>query len=223
MSIILETQNLRKSYDNQLIIKGIDFQLEKGSFAALLGSSGSGKSTFLHLLASMDRADEGEIILDGKKYSSMSSKELAKVRNKEIGFVFQFHHLLTDFTLLENITLPALIAGTRETEARQYAKELMQIMGIENLSNRKPQEVSGGQQQRAAIARALINRPKVLLADEPSGNLDQDNTDIVQNLFRTINQNMGQSIVMATHDQKLAESSDLVYLLENGVIKDVSK
>ncbi len=213
---LLSTQNLKKSYDNNTILKGIDFELKKGEFVSLLGASGSGKSTFLHMLASMDEPDEGNITLNGKKYSDLTKKDFAKLRNQEVGFVFQFHHLLPDFTVMENIILPALIAKKGHDEAKAYAQELISFMGISDLEDRRPQQISGGEQQRAAIARALINKPVLVLADEPSGNLDSDNTQIVQELFSKINKELDQAIIMATHNEELAQSADRIIRIENG-------
>ncbi len=218
---LLVTQNLKKSYNQNAILRGINFTMNSGEFFSLLGSSGSGKSTFLHLLASMDSPDEGEIFLNEKRYSALSNTELSKLRNHDVGFVFQFHHLLPDFTLLENIILPALIANTVREEAIAFGEELMDFMGILNLRDRKPQEVSGGEQQRAAIARALINRPLVILADEPTGNLDNENTALVQRLFVQINRVYDQSIIMATHDEELADIAHKTLRIKNGILENV--
>ncbi len=217
---LLQTQNIKKSYNQNLILRGIDFSLEKGEFVSLVGSSGSGKSTFLHLLASMDTPDLGEINLNQKVYSKLSNKQLAQLRNEDVGFVFQFHHLLPDFSLIENITLPAYIEGQDQKSALRFAEELMDFMGILALSERKPQEVSGGEQQRAAIARALINKPLIILADEPTGNLDTENTQLVQQLFVQINERYDQSIIMATHDEELAQIAHTTLRIKNGLIEN---
>ncbi len=218
---LLESHNLKKSYNQNIILRGINFSIDKGEFVSLLGSSGSGKSTFLHLLASIDSPDEGTISLNGKKYSELNNSQLSKLRNQDIGFVFQFHHLLSDFTLIENISLPGFIEGRSRSEVTSFAEELMDFMGIAHLRDRKPQEASGGEQQRAAVARALINRPLVVLADEPTGNLDNENTALIQELFIQINKVYNQSIIMATHDQQLAQIADRTLKIQNGLLEDV--
>ncbi len=221
MSKVLRCLNLKKNYGNNLIIKGIDFQMDSGDFVSLVGASGSGKSTFLHLLASLEQMDAGEIYLEEKAYSSMKPHQKAKMRNLKIGFVYQFHHLLPDFTLLENIILPGAIAARSTQDLKKDALELMAYMGIESLENRKPQEVSGGELQRASIARALINKPSILLADEPTGNLDEENTATVQSLFELINAELGQSILMATHDMNLSQIAAKRYKMVEGLIQEL--
>ncbi len=221
MSTLLRCENLEKTYGNNLIIKGIDFQMQNGEFVSLVGASGSGKSTFLHLLASLEKMDSGEIYLEAMPYSQMNTKNKAKMRNEKIGFVYQFHHLLPDFSLLENIMLPGAIKGQNTKEIKDHALELMNYMGIQDLQDRKPQQVSGGELQRASIARALINKPKLLLADEPTGNLDEENTYIVQSLFEKINKEKEPTNHMATHDKELSNIAQKRYKMTEGKIQEI--
>ncbi|MEM2459085.1 MAG: ABC transporter ATP-binding protein, partial [Candidatus Bathyarchaeia archaeon] len=193
----------------------------EGEFLAVLGPSGSGKSTLLHLIGCLDRPDEGEIILDGKNVLRLSDDELAELRLKRIGFIFQFFNLLPRLTALENVELPLMLARVPEREAREKAKKLLELVGLGGRLNHRPSELSGGEQQRVAIARALVNDPKLVLADEPTGNLDTKSGWDIVNLMRKLNEEMNQTFIVVTHDQKVAEVADRIIYLRDGLVEGI--
>jgi lipoprotein-releasing system ATP-binding protein len=217
---ILTAENISKSFhdgDNNLeILKCLDFYLEPGEKVAILGSSGSGKSTLLHILAGLDQPSAGRVKLDDKNLSHLSENKLAKIRNKSLGFIYQFHHLLPEFTAIENIAMPLLIAGKEFEEAFSIATKYLKDVDLENRANHKPAQLSGGERQRVAIARALVNNPKCVLADEPTGNLDEKNAQNVFELLLELNKKYKTSMVLVTHDKLLAEKLDKVYMLNHG-------
>jgi lipoprotein-releasing system ATP-binding protein len=205
---MIKAANIHYSYKKLKVLKGVDLHIKKGEFVSIVGASGAGKTTLLHLLGTLEKTDSGEIVVDGKSVSNLSEKELAIFRNKEIGFVFQFHNLLAEFSALENVCLPAFIAGKSKKEAAEKATEILKTLGLENRLNHKPSELSGGEQQRVAVARALINSPSVILADEPSGNLDSKNAMDLHQLLLNLNQEKGQTIVIVTHNNELANMAN---------------
>jgi len=205
---MIKATNIHYSYKKLKVLKGVDLHIKKGEFVSIVGASGAGKTTLLHLLGTLEKTDSGEIVVDGKSVSNLSEKELAIFRNKEIGFVFQFHNLLAEFSALENVCLPAFIAGISKKEAAEKATEILKTLGLENRLNHKPSELSGGEQQRVAVARALINSPSVILADEPSGNLDSKNAMDLHQLLLNLNQEKGQTIVIVTHNNELANMAN---------------
>ncbi len=220
---MIECINIKKSYPQLQVLKGIDLFVEKGRIISILGASGAGKSTLLHIIGTLDKADSGEIIIDGVNYSKKSPKELALFRNKELGFIFQFHHLLPEFTALENVCIPGYIAGRKENEVIQNAKILLSKLGMEPRLDQKPGQLSGGEQQRVALARALINNPKILLADEPTGNLDHENAAHVLNLILTLRHELNMTIVIVTHDPNIASRTDISYTMQDGRITNTVK
>lgn len=202
-SMIL-ARNIIKSFGTVNVLKGIDLEVKKLEIVSIVGASGAGKTTLLQILGTLNKPDTGEIVIDGTEVGRLRDRDLARFRNRTIGFVFQFHHLLPEFTALENVCIPAFIAGTHRGEAIRKATEILSFFGLEHRLNHKPSELSGGEQQRVAIARALINNPSVILADEPSGNLDSKNKKELHELFLTLPERFGQTLVIATHDQELA-------------------
>jgi putative ABC transport system ATP-binding protein len=227
MTAILEVREVKKSYrmGNILIpaLRGVSFDLEKGEFLTIFGPSGSGKSTLLHLIGCLDRPDEGEILIDGSNILKLGDDKLAELRLTRIGFVFQFFNLLPRLTALRNIELPLTIAGVSEKEVLDRAKEMLKLVGLEGRMNHKPSELSGGEQQRVAIARALINNPKIVLADEPTGNLDTKiGWEIVQ-LMKKLNKEKGQTFVVVTHDPHIAEAADRIIHLKDGSIEVIKE
>jgi lipoprotein-releasing system ATP-binding protein len=220
---MIECINIKKSYPHLQVLKGIDLLVEKGQLISILGASGAGKSTLLHIIGTLDKADSGEIIIDGVNYSKKSPKELALFRNKELGFIFQFHHLLPEFTALENVCIPGYIAGRKELEVIQNAKMLLSKLGMEPRLDQKPGQLSGGEQQRVALARALINNPKILLADEPTGNLDKENATHVLDLILTLRHELNMTIVIVTHDPNIASKTDISYTMQDGRITNTIK
>ena len=205
---MIVAQKIHFSYGNLKVLKGLDLHIEKGEFVSIVGTSGSGKTTLLQLLGTLENTDSGEIIIDEKAIQKLSEKELAIFRNQKIGFVFQFHNLLAEFSALENVCLPAYIAGISKKQAEKKAKEILSMLGLENRMTHKPGELSGGEQQRVAVGRALINSPAVILADEPSGNLDSKNAKDLHKLLLKLNQEREQTIVIVTHNDELANMAN---------------
>jgi lipoprotein-releasing system ATP-binding protein len=205
---MIQADKINLSYGNLKVLKGLDLHIEKGEFVSIVGASGSGKTTLLQLLGTLEKTDSGEIVVNGKSVSNLSEKELSSFRNKEIGFVFQFHNLLVEFSALENVCLPAYIAGKSKKEVEVKATEILTMLGMRERLSHKPNELSGGEQQRVAVARALINSPAIILADEPSGNLDSKNAKDLHNLLLKLNQETGQTIVIVTHNNELANMAN---------------
>lgn len=218
MSVMIKVQGLHKSYGELEVLKGVDLSVEAGEVISIVGASGAGKTTLLQIIGTLSRADRGSVEIDSVEVSSLNDKELSAFRGSKIGFVFQFHHLLPEFTAFENICIPGLIAGHKREQVEQYARELIDLVGLTSRSDHKPAELSGGEQQRVAIARALINRPAVLLADEPSGNLDSKNRDEIHRLFFNLRERTGQTIVIVTHDETLASTTDRRIVMIDGQI-----
>ena len=215
---MIELKGITKSYGDLKVLKGIDISIPMGKVVAIVGASGAGKSTLLHILGTLDRPDSGEIIFDGKNITGMAQDELADFRNRNIGFVFQFHHLLPEFTALENVCMPAWFAGKDRHSTEKKARELLSRLGLSARELHKPSELSGGEQQRVAVARALINDPEIILADEPSGNLDTESKEELHNMFFRLRDEMGQSFVIVTHDMTLAERADICFKMQDGFI-----
>jgi lipoprotein-releasing system ATP-binding protein len=227
MSAILEAAGLRKVYQGGdgfpiEVLAGVDLSVSRGEFVAIVGSSGSGKSTLLHLLGALDAPSGGTVQLDGRSFGELGEEELALVRNRKIGFVFQFHHLLREFTALENVMLPLLIAGEEEARARSRAEELLAAVGLAGRMSHRPAALSGGEQQRAAVARALAADPVLVLADEPSGNLDAGNSERLHQLFARLSREFETALVVVTHNRSLAGRADRVLSLEDGRLVPLS-
>lgn len=225
-SAVLEVRGLRRSYTGVAgpdlhILRGVDLTLDRGEAVAIVGASGSGKSTLLHLLGALDRPTAGTVLLDGIDIGTLGDEEAAAIRNKRLGFVFQFHHLLLDFTALENVMVPALIQGESVAGARKQASALLDEVGLGDRIGHKPGELSGGEQQRVAVARALVNRPLVILADEPTGNLDTDTSEQVQETLFALRDRYGVALVVVTHNRQLAARAERVLRLGLGVLEDV--
>ena len=216
---MLRASNLMKSYGELAVLKGIDLEINKGEVVAIVGASGAGKSTLLHILGTLDSPDKGKVFIQDKDVFSQSSKNLAAFRNKSIGFVFQFHNLLPEFTALENVMIPGLIGLGEENQVRERATSLLSMLGLDERRDHKPSELSGGEQQRVAVARAMINSPDLILADEPSGNLDSKNAIDLHNLFFKLRKDVGQTFVIVTHNEELARMSDRKIELKDGRIK----
>lgn len=217
---MIKAENIYKTYGDLDVLKGIDLEINQGEFVAIVGASGAGKSTLLHILGTLDIADKGKLSLAGDDISQMKPKQIAQFRNRKIGFVFQFHNLLPEFTALENVCLPALLAGESQSQAEKRAKELLESLGIAARAKHLPAEMSGGEQQRTAVARALINQPLVVFADEPSGNLDSQNSQDLHQLFLKLRDDFGQTFVIVTHSKELADLSDRRLTIQDGVILD---
>lgn len=213
---MIEAYDIRKSYGSLLVLKGINFRAKAAEVLSIVGASGAGKSSLLQVLGSLSHPDSGKVLIDGTDLFALGSNALADFRNKKIGFVFQFHHLLPEFTALENVAIPALIAKEKMRVANGRAKELLTFLGLGDRLTHKPGEMSGGEQQRVAIARALINRPSVLLADEPSGNLDTNTKKEIHKLFFDLREKYGQTIIIVTHDRDLASMSDRCLEMKDG-------
>lgn len=214
---MIEALNIEKSFGNLKVLKGIDFRAEKSEVVSIMGASGAGKSTLLQILGTLSSPDNGTLRIDGTDVLSLDRKQISEFRNRRIGFVFQFHHLLPEFTSVENVMIPALIAGKKEREAKEEALKLLDTLGLSERTTHKPSELSGGEQQRVAIARALINRPAVLFADEPSGNLDSVTKTELHKLFFKLRDEFGQTIVIVTHDPELAGMCDRSLFMKDGV------
>lgn len=215
---MIRTKEIRKSFGTLEVLKGIDLLVERGEVVSIVGPSGAGKTTLLQILGTLSRPSSVEIEIDGEAVHALSDRQLSRFRNTKIGFVFQFHHLLPEFTALENVCIPGYIGGRDRREVEKRAAELLEMLGMEHRSSHKPAELSGGEQQRVAIARALINSPAVLLADEPSGNLDTKNREEIHRLFFTLRDTLGQTVVIVTHDGQLAAMSDRKIEMVDGQI-----
>ena len=215
---MLKTSNIKKAYGDLQILKGIDLEINTGEIVSIVGSSGAGKTTLLQILGTLDNPDEGELLIDGTNPFALSSKQLSAFRNQHIGFIFQFHQLLPEFTAIENIIIPALIKGVSQTDAKKDAQKLLDILGLTERANHKPSELSGGEQQRIAVARSLINKPKVVFADEPSGNLDSQNSTELHQLFFKLRDEFNQTFVIVTHNESLAEMTDRKIIMKDGLV-----
>ena len=215
---MIEIKGVTKSFGSLQVLKGIDLCIEKDEIVSIVGPSGAGKTTLLQILGTLDKPDNGSVVVDGIETSTLSTNKLSEFRNKHLGFVFQFHQLLPEFTAIENIMIPAYIAGMKNKEARSRAEELLEFMGLSNRANHKPNELSGGEKQRVAVARALMNNPAVILADEPSGSLDSKNKEELHKLFFDLRDKFGQTFVIVTHDETLATLTDRTIHLKDGRI-----
>ena len=215
---MLEATDIHKSYGSLEVLKGVDLIIKKGEIVSIAGSSGAGKSTLLHILGTLDLADSGKISIDNENVSKLRGKKLAAFRNEHIGFVFQFHHLLPEFSAIENICIPAWIAGKKNKEVEKRATELLELLNLKNRGEHKPGELSGGEQQRVAVARALINNPSIVMADEPTGNLDSANAKELHNLFIDLRNRFQQTFLIVTHNEELAQLSDRLLHMKDGKI-----
>lgn len=215
---MIEAKGIYKSFGNVDVIKGIDIQIDNGEIVTIVGASGAGKTTLLQIIGTLEKADKGDVIINGQNVSKMNQRTLAAFRNKNIGFVFQFHHLLPEFTALENICIPAFIAGENKSKTLSKANQLLEYLNLTDRANHKPSELSGGEQQRIAVARALINDPAVILADEPSGNLDSQNAKELHELFFKLREQTGQTFVIVTHNPDLAKMADRTLTIKDGKI-----
>ena len=218
---MIVAKNIHKYYDDLHVLKGVDLTIEQGEIVSIVGASGAGKTTLLQILGTLDEASKieaHELVIDNTSITNLKEKELAKFRNDHLGFIFQFHQLLPEFTALENVCIPAFIKGTPKSESEKKAKELLEFLGLSHRINHKPNELSGGEQQRVAVARALINNPKIIFADEPSGNLDSESAETLHNLFFKLRDQFGQTFVIVTHNQELANMADRKLVMVDGKI-----
>ncbi len=213
---MLRATNIHKSYGTLPVLKGIDLQIAKGEIVSIVGSSGAGKSTLLHILGTLDNADQGEVLFNGEAVTKYRSADLARFRNQHIGFIFQFHNLLPEFTAVENVCLPGFLAGRPENEVVARAQELLKMLNLGHRFEHKPSEMSGGEQQRTAVARALINGPEIIFADEPSGNLDSENAKELHEIFFRLRQELHQTFVVVTHNEQLADMADRKLVMKDG-------
>ena len=214
---MIKAKGIFKTYDSLQVLKGIDLEISKGEIVSIVGASGAGKSTLLHILGTLDTADKGILTIDGIEVSALRDKKIARFRNQKIGFVFQAHHLLPEFTALENIMMPALISGASKTAADKKARTLLDQLGLINRAEHRPSELSGGEQQRVAVARALINDPSVIFADEPSGNLDSASAKALHELFFDLRKSLNQTFVIVTHNNELADMADRKLTIKDGI------
>ena len=215
---MISITDITKSFGDLEVLKGISLTIEKGEVVSIVGPSGAGKTTLLQIMGLLDRPSSGEVLIDGRNVTNLKARELAKVRNTQIGFVFQFHQLLPEFTARENVMIPALIAGTGRREAGRRADELLTFMGLSDRADHKPRQLRGGECQRVAVARALVNNPSIILADEPSGSLDSQNKAELHQLFFDLRDKMGQTFIIVTHDEQLAAITDRTIHLKDGII-----
>lgn len=217
---MLKAENIWKSFDDLEVLKGVNLSIEKSSITSIVGKSGTGKSTLLHILGTLDKPDKGKVTIGNIEVSNLNSSSLSSFRNEKIGFVFQFHHLITEFTALENVGIPALIMGQSRKEAFMEAEKLLEYLGLSSRLDHKPNELSGGEQQRVAVARALINKPLVVFADEPTGNLDTQTSTELHQLFVNLKNELGQTFIIVTHNQELASLSDRCLEMIDGKVVD---
>ncbi|HLR49706.1 MAG TPA: ABC transporter ATP-binding protein [Candidatus Sphingobacterium stercoripullorum] len=218
--MILEAKNIHKNYGKLHILKGISLSVKKGEVVSIVGASGAGKSTLLHILGALDRADQGEVWINSKRIDQLSQRQMSAFRNEYIGFVFQFHHLLPEFTALENVCIPAYIKGVSKKKAQIQAMEMLDLLGVSSRAHHKPSALSGGEQQRVSVARALINQPALVLADEPSGNLDSENSTSLHNLFFQLRRELNQTFIIVTHNKELSSISDRTIHMRDGIIEE---
>ncbi len=218
---MIKAKDIKKNYGHVKVLDGVDLEIEQGNIVSILGKSGAGKSTLLHIMGTLDIADSGQVWIDDVDVSKQSESKLAKFRNSNLGFIFQFHHLLNEFTALENVSIPALIKDSSDKTINTRAKEVLEYLGLGHRLSHKPNELSGGEQQRVAVARALINRPKVVFADEPTGNLDSTNSKEMHELFVKLKNDFGQTFVIVTHNEELAQMSDQRYFMADGKISQM--
>ena len=219
---MISLSDIRKSFDRLEVLRGVSLDVEAGEVMSIVGPSGAGKTTLLHIMGTLDRPDSGKVSYDGRDLSGLSSNELARFRNSSVGFVFQFHQLLPEFSMIENVAMPTLIGGMRRKEAFARASELIDYLGLAERAAHRPSQLSGGERQRAAVARALVNRPSVVLADEPSGSLDSHNRKELHRLFFELRRDMGQTFVIVTHDEGLAADCDRVVRMTDGIISSIT-
>lgn len=215
---ILSAKNIYKQYGTIQVLKGVDIDVQSGEIVSIVGPSGSGKSTLLHILGTLDKADQGEVIFNNQKINSLEGKKLADFRNRHIGFVFQFHHLLPEFSALENVCIPGWLSNKKTSEVKKRAEELLIMLGLKDRLENKPNALSGGEQQRVAVARALINNPDIVFADEPSGNLDSANAKELHQLFFDLRKQFNQTFLIVTHNEELAQQSDRMLTMRDGKI-----
>lgn len=216
---MIKAEKITKSFGSLQVLKGIDLEVRRGEIVSIVGPSGAGKTTLLMIMGTLEKADAGKIFIDGHELNALSEKKLSDFRNKHIGFVFQFHQLLPEFTALENVMIPALIGNVKHSAAEERARELLRLMGLSERAEHKPAELSGGEKQRVAVARALINNPLVVFADEPSGSLDSDNKAELHNLFFELRDKLNQTFIIVTHDEQLASITDRTIHMKDGVIE----
>jgi lipoprotein-releasing system ATP-binding protein len=217
---MLKVQSIKKSYGNLQILKGVNLEVEHGEIVSIVGASGAGKSSLLNIIGTLDKADSGSVFIKNAEVNKLGNRQLSNFRNKEIGFIFQFHHLLAEFNALENVCIPAFIAGLSKAEAEKKAKGLLNMLGLGSRLTHKPNQLSGGEQQRVAVARALVNSPALILADEPSGNLDSTNARELHQLFIDLRRDFKQTFIIVTHNEELADLSDRKVLMKDGLIVD---
>ena len=217
---MIEVQGVTKSFGDLLVLKGIDLVINKGEIVSIVGPSGAGKTTLLQIMGTLDKADTGKVYIEGTDVGELKEKQFSAFRNQHVGFVFQFHQLLPEFTALENVMMPALIAGTSKAEAKEKAEKMLVLMGLKDREDHKPSELSGGEKQRVAVARALVNEPAVVFADEPSGSLDSRNKEELHQLFFDLRDKLGQTFIIVTHDEELAKLTDRTIHMADGRIKE---
>lgn len=216
---MIKAQGISKSYGELKVLKGVDFEAKKGELVSIVGSSGAGKTTFLQILGTLENPDKGQLMINGEDVFSLKPKKLAEFRNDHIGFIFQFHHLLPEFTALENVSIPGYIAKRKKNEVENKAKDLLNFLGLKDRISHKPSELSGGEQQRVAVARALINNPNVILADEPTGNLDSKNAEEMHQLFLDLKTEFGNTFIVITHNKELANIADRKLFMQDGLLQ----